>query len=188
MVSEQGSVPRLIGVFRADQQRERLLLRNNYSHLVVVFDTGIVMVEATPTRDAVARAVNVPFVPHLKLAKHLMQLVRLDTTKFATAEATLTQIESPTPEEIAEAFPGHVRALDDAQIRSAVLRRIPPELRIKYMSREYGRETQIWFKLPLLSSVDEVDRIVSEALGPRLRKAGIVEGMLDAALARLPGS
>ena len=175
----------LLGVFQADQQRERRLRRDNYSHLVLVFDTGIIVNEASPIRDEIAAVLHrlpLPLPHHLHQAWRLFRL----GPKYGTVESRISEIGAITPDELAKAFPEHVRGLDDEQIKSSVLRRVPPELRIKYRSDHVG-EQQIWLKLPIFGDVDEVERIMSALLGDRLKKAGIAEGHLDAALALLPG-
>lgn len=174
-----------IGMFRASQQRERLLRRNTYSHVVAVFDDGLILIEASPVRDAAAAALHfvpVPLPHHVMLARHLLQL----GPKYGHIEDKLSAPGSLTPEAILAAFPGHVRGVDDERIRSAVLRPIPPEVRIKYEARD-GNEHQLWLKLPLFEAVDRVASLMSAALGDRFRQQSTSSGMLDAALALLPG-
>lgn len=177
---------RLIGTFRADQKRERLFIkRDTYSHLVAVFDVAFVMVEASPVRDAAAALTHlpVPLPHHAQLARRLLRF----GPRYGPVEATVSAIEEPTPESLAAAFPGHVRALDDEQIERAVLRRVPPELRLKYRSREYGGEQQLWFKLPAMKGVEDVGHIMSAVYGARFTRASTADGILDAALGLLPG-
>lgn len=157
-----------IGTFRATQQRERLLRRNTYSHVVVVFDDGLILIEASPLRDAAAAAVHfvpVPLPHHIKIARHLLQI----GPKYGHVEDNLSRLPALAPEAILAAFPGHVRGVDNERIHSATLRSIPPELRIKYQGRD-GDRHQLWLKLPLFERVDRVASLVSAALGDRFRQ------------------
>src|SRR6201995_1042546 len=138
---------RFIGEFRANQQRERLLRKNTYSHVVAVFDDGLLLIEARPLRDAagaVAHFVPVPLPHHIMLAKHLLRI----GPKYGHIERKLSGLSSVTPEAILAAFPDHVRVAAVERIHSAVLWRIPPQLRLRYRGTD-GAEHQLWLKLSL---------------------------------------
>jgi hypothetical protein len=186
----------LIGIFSANQQRERWFIKNSYSHRVAVFDIGIVVVEAAPVRDAAKAALKysslalhlipVP-VLHAKVTEHLAKLLFQLSPEPGEVDSKVAGIQMFTPERLAETFPGHVRSLSKEQIISAVLRRLPPpELTIKYRRDADGRETEIWLKLPVTHSTHEVHRIMSTLLGGRFREASTAQGLKALARGVLP--
>lgn len=180
-------MPRLIGMFKADQQRERGLLRDDYSHLVVVFDVGLVLVEASPLRDASAAAIHHVPVPLPHHAKQARRLIRLGP-KFSHVESKVAAIDQISPEGLAAAFPGHVTRLWNEQITSAVLRRYVRQLRLRYRSQDHGGEMQVWLKLPLSARIDEVAGLMAATLGDRYRESAPVWGVLAAVGDLLPGT
>jgi hypothetical protein len=192
---EDSTVATMIGMFRADQQRERRLTRDNYSHLVVAFDVGLVLLEASPIRDIAAAVVHrIPgaiAIHHVAL-KQTRRLMRLGP-KYGHVEAIVLQTDPLTPEGLATAFPSHIRRLWSDQISSAVLRRFPPELRLQYRSEVHQRDTEVWLKLPFWrradrERLDEVSRIMSVMLGDRYTEQATTKGLLGAARDAIPGS
>jgi len=193
----------LIGMFRADQKRERYGFRgrrsrNSYSHLVVVFDVALVLIETSPQRDRAAAIVHgipgsipIPLGPiHHIAVKQIRHVIRLGP-KASYFEAKVLQTTPLTPDGLDEAFPRRARALWNEQITSAILRRWPPDLKIWYVDRR-GREMQLWLNLPRLQfdqitqNVAEAAEIMSVALGSRLKEVNTAKGMVGAGLDLFP--
>lgn len=126
-----------VGTFRASQSRERLLRRNSYSQMIVVFNDGLVLVEASPLRDAAAalRFVPVPFPDHT-LAR---QLVR-QGPKYGGHRPAAFRLRFDHARIGQRSLPELRTGLDEHQITSAVLRRIARQLWIKYQGKD-GRAT-----------------------------------------------
>lgn len=172
----------LIGMFRAEQLRERLLMRDSYALLVVAFDQGLVLVKASPKRDVAAAVFHrvTPLIGHH--AGQARRLIRLGP-KFGHVEERVADINPLTPDSLAEAFPSRVWRIWNDQISSAILRRRPGQLRINYRHDRYG-DTVAW--LTPHSEAGDVSRIMSAALGDRFTEATMSQGFVDAMLDRLP--
>jgi hypothetical protein len=197
-MSPASNQPRALGAFDADQQRERLVLKNSYSHRIIVFDTGIALVEMAPVRDALRAAIKYLALPahliaspHVKAAEQATQRVATALLALSperrSASARLAAIQELSPESLAEVFPRHVTGLSTDQITSAVLRRIPPrELTIRYRQAADGLETELWLRLPSSGTADDAAELMSSILGPRFREAAPMEGARSVARGFLP--
>ncbi len=185
--------PQAIGVFDARQRRERWLVKTNYTHRVVVFDTAVVMVEVAPIRDLAVAALKygslpLHLVPHAKPVEYLaLALLRL-SPEPGLVDSKWAQIQNFTPDGLEAAFPHHVHGLDNDQITAAVLKRFPPaELELRYNSSKYAREMQLWLSLSGALPLDNVSHVMSEVLGDRFREAAAGEALWRTARNLLPG-
>lgn len=186
----------LLGVFEARQRREPVLVKPAYSHRVVVFDTALVMVEVAPIRDVAGVALkyaslplHVVAVPHAKAAEHLARLVLRLSPEPGRVDSRWAQIAEFTPDRLAQEFPRHVRGLDNQQITSAVLTRLAiPELELKYDSKKYRREMQLWLSLPPSEPLAGVSSLMSRALGDRFREAAPAEAVWRTVRRPCPGA
>ena len=155
-----------IGMFAVDQRRKRQLYTDNYSHVVVVFDTGLILVEAAPLRDnAVAwtRRGPVP-VPHAQLARTVLRLV----PKYAPLKRTIAQLKPLTPETLAASYPNRGRRVWNDQIRSAVLKgNRRADLKIAYASDSYGSQMELWFTISVTEDPEPVRAALATMLGER---------------------
>lgn len=108
----------LIGMFRAEQLRERLLMRDSYALLVVAFDQGLVLVKASPKRDVAAAVFHrvTPLIGHH--AGQARRLIRLGP-KFGHVEERVADINPLTP----DALPRPSRAASGG---SGTTRSAPP--------------------------------------------------------------
>jgi hypothetical protein len=185
--------PTLIGVFDVRQKRERFLIKAKYTHRVVVFDTALVMVQLAPMHDRIAAGVKyaslpLHLVPHAKAVEHLVSALLRFSPEQGIVDAKWAQLPDFTPERLAAAFPHHVRGLENDQITSAVLKRLPPaELEVRYNSRRERRELQLWLSFPRSRSLDAVSQVMSRALGARFREAGGGEAIRRTARNLIPG-
>jgi hypothetical protein len=187
----------VIGVFDATQRRERVIIKSSYSHRVFVFDTGIVLVELAPVRDALRAGLKYVAVPahllgpHLKAAEQTVQQVAKSVLALSPerqlANVRLAAIEEISPESLALAFPGHVRGLSTRQITGASLRRIPPrELTVQYRQEVDGLATELWLRLPSVATADDAAEYMSALLGSHFREASPIEGARSVARGLLP--
>lgn len=158
-----------IGMFAVDQRRKRQLYTDKYSHVLVVFDTGLILVEAAPMRDygvATWRRVPVP-VPHATAARTLLRL----TPRFGSLKRSIAQLGEPlTPESLAAAFPTRARLVWNDRIRSAVLtgnRRA--DLKIAYESETYSGPMELWFTISFFEQAEQVRAALATTLGDRFR-------------------
>jgi hypothetical protein len=158
----------VIGLFGVDQRRRRQLYTDKFSHVLVVFDTGLVLVEASRWRDYLAAAVHrAPLpVPHGKVTTTVLR----GAPKFGSLKRSIAALRPLTPETLAAAYPGRVRRVWDHQIRSAVLKGdVRADLRINYASEQYGRPMELWFTISLTEDAGKVGAALSAMLGERLR-------------------
>ncbi|HET9737501.1 MAG TPA: hypothetical protein VFP78_05220 [Solirubrobacteraceae bacterium] len=159
---------RFIGMFAVDQRRKRQLYTDRYSHVLVVFDTALILVEAAPVRDyglAAWRRVPVP-VPHATAARTLLRL----TPRFGSLKKSIAQLGSLTPEILAAAYRTRARLVWNDRIRSAVLtgtRRA--DLKIEYESATYGRPMELWFTISFFEDGEQVRAALATTLGARFR-------------------
>ena len=155
-----------IGMFAVDQRRRRQLYTDNYSHVVVVFDTGLILVEAAPVRDyavATSRRVPVP-VPHAQLARTVLRLV----PKFAPLKRSIAQLAPLTPETLAASYPNRARRVWNDQIRSAVLKgNRRADLKIAYASDRYSSQMELWFTISATEDPEPVRAALATMLGDR---------------------
>jgi hypothetical protein len=155
-----------IRMFAVDQRRKRQLYTDNYSHVIVVFDTGLILVEAAPLRDdAVAwtRRVPVP-VPHAQLARTVLRVV----PKFAPLKRTIAQLKPLTPETLAASYPNRARRVWHDQIRSAVLKgNRRADLKIAYASDSHSRQMGLWFTISVTEDPEPVRAALATMLGDR---------------------
>src|SRR5262249_8980930 len=138
-------MPELIGKVKASQGRQRLLVRAEDSHHVVVFHSEIVLVEAAPVRDK-ARADLRYGTSVLTVASHGAAVLaapavgqgiqlahRADTllTRLlrwlpsSQISARLEGLDDLQPEALEREFPGLVRRLPTKLVTSATLNRFP---------------------------------------------------------------
>jgi hypothetical protein len=157
-----------IGLFGVDQRRRRQLYTDKYSHVLILFDTGLVLVEASRWRDylaAAAHRVPVP-VPHGRLTTTVLRV----TPKFGSLKRSIMELQPLRPETLAQAYPGRVRRVRNHQIRSAVLKgEARADLKIDYDSDEYGGPMELWFTVSLTEETAEVRSALSTMLGSRFR-------------------
>ena len=160
------AMSRFIGMFAVDQRRKRQLYTDNYSHVVVVFDTGLILVEAAPLRDnavSLTRRVPVP-VPHAQLARTVLRLV----PKYAPLKRNIGQLEPLTPEKLAATYPNRARRVWNDQIRSAVLKgNRRADLKIAYASDTYSSEMELWFTISVTEDPEPVRAALATMLGNR---------------------
>jgi hypothetical protein len=161
-------VSTFIGLFGVDQRRRRQLYTDKYSHVLVVFDTGLLLVEASRLRDYLAATLHrapVP-VPHGKVTTTVLRVA----PKFGSLKRGIAQLEPLTPETLAAAYPGRVRRVWSHQIRSAVLRgEIRADLKIDYASDTHGKPMELWFTVSLTEDAAELGAALSRMLGERFR-------------------
>jgi hypothetical protein len=130
----------LIGIFHAGQRRERFLINSSYSHYVVVFRSGIALLESAHWRDLVSAVLRVASVP-LEVGKALAitpQIIgdlqngdsflakfvgSLDETQVFDAKQ-LSEFRDLTPAFLDQNFK-RVTGVSIEQITSAVLNRGP---------------------------------------------------------------
>jgi hypothetical protein len=155
-----------IGMFAVDQRRKRQLYTDYYSHVVVVFDAGLILVEAAPVRDyavATTRRVPVP-VPHAQLARTALRLV----PKFAPLKRRIAQLEPLTLETLAASYPNRARRVWNDQIQSAVLKgNRRADLKIAYASDTYSSQMELWFTISLTEDPRQVRAALATMLGDR---------------------
>lgn len=170
-----------IGMFAVDQRRKRQLYTDNYSHVIVVFDTGLILVEAAPLRDGAVvwtRRVPVP-VPHAQLARTVLRLV----PKFAPLKRTIAQLTPLTPETLAASYPNRARRVWNDQIRSAVLKgNRRADLKIAYASDSYGSQMELWFTISVTEDPEPVRAALATMLGDRFsaRRRSVFSAVGDA--------
>lgn len=166
MTPESTEMSTFIGMFAVDQRRKRQLYTDNYSHVVVVFDTGLILVEAAPVRDyavATTRRVPVP-VPHAQLARTALRLV----PKFRPLKRSIAQLEPLTPETLAASYPNRARRVWNDQIRSAVLKgNRRADLKIAYASDRYSSQMELWFTISVTEDPEQVRAALATMLGNR---------------------
>jgi hypothetical protein len=188
---------RLIGVFDASQRRERVIIKSSYSHRVFVFESGIVLVELAPIRDALRAGLKYLAAPahllgpHLKAAEQTAHQVAKSVLALSPerrlANVRLAAIEEISPDSLAVAFPGHVRGLSTTQITSASLRRIPPrELTVQYRQKVDGLATELWLRLPSAATANDAAGYMSALLKSRFRETSPMEGARSVARGLLP--
>jgi len=157
-----------IGLFGVDQRRRRQLYTDKYSHALVVFDTGLVLVEAARWRDnlaAAAHRVPVP-IPHRTIATTLLRVA----PRFGPLKRSIAELRPLTPETLAAAYPRRVRGVWNDQIRSAVLKgSVRADLKIEYASDTYDRPMELWFTISLGEDAEELAAALSTTLGDRFR-------------------
>ena len=161
-------IPRLLGLFGVDQRRRRQLYTDRYSHVLAVFDAGLVLVEAARWRDhavAGARRVPVPF-PHRTVTTTLLRVV----PRFGSLKRSIAELRPLTPETLAAAYPGRVSRVRTDQSVAAVLRgRTRADLKIEYASGTYGRPMELWFTISLTEDAGAVAGALAAMLGDRFR-------------------
>ena len=157
-----------IELFGVDQRRRRQLYTDKYSHVLVVFDTELVLVEASRRRDyvaAAARRVPVP-IPGRMLVMRLLRLA----PKFGSLKLSIRELRPLTPAALAAAYPGRVGRVRKEQIQSAVLKgSLFADLKIEYASETYGGPMELWFTISLTEDAEEVRIALSRMLGDRFR-------------------
>jgi hypothetical protein len=161
-------MPTFIGMFAVDQRRKRQLYTDKYSHVVVVFDTGLILVEAAPMRDYFVAIVHrIPaLIPHAPLARTILRLV----PKFGRLKRSIAQLKPLTPETLAASFPSRARRVWNDQIRSAVLKGSRrADLKIKYVSDRHSTPMELWFTIPLAEDAEQVRAALATMLGDRFR-------------------
>jgi hypothetical protein len=159
----------LIGMFGVDQRRRRQLYTDRYSHVLVVFDAGLILVEAARWRDyavAAARRVPVPF-PHRTATTTLLRLA----PRYGSLKRSIAELRPLTPATLAAAYPDRVRRVRQSQIRSAVLKKggFRADLRIEYESDTHGRPMELWFTVSATEDAEDVEAALSSMLGGRFR-------------------
>ena len=180
-MTSQSDMSTFIGMFAVDQRRKRQLYTDKYSHVVVVFDTGLIVVEAAPVRDylvATAHRVPVP-IPGASVARSVLRL----GPKFGPLKRSIAQLEPLTPETLAKTYPNRARRVWNDQIRSAVLkggRRA--DLTIEYASDRYGAPMELWFTISLAEDARRVRALLATMLGDRFRvgRRGLVPTVVGA--------
>jgi hypothetical protein len=144
---EQPDRADLIGKFHAGQRRERMLINNRYSHYVIVFRSGIALLETAHELDAVMAAIRngsvalevaKPFAtlfaaPHL-VDQVIAQLQNGDSwvaklvgclSETGEVDAKLAGLRDLTPELLDQTFPERVTGVPIDEITCAVLNRGP---------------------------------------------------------------
>jgi hypothetical protein len=170
-----------IGMFAVDQRRKRQLYTDKYSHVLVVFDTGLILVEAAPVRDylvATAHRVPVP-IPHAPIARTVLRL----GPKFGLLKKNIAQLKPLTPETLAASYPSRARRVWNDQIRSAVLKGSRrADLKIKYVSDKDSRPMELWFTISLAEDSKQVRATLATMLGDRFRvgRRGVLAAVTDA--------
>ena len=161
----------VIGLFGVDQRRKRQLYADKYSHVLVVFDTGLILVEAARRRDYLAAALHRIPVPIAgrSLATALLRV----TPKFGSLKRSIAELQPLTPETLAAAYPGRVRRVRKDQIQSAVLKEsLRADLKIEYASETYGRPMELSFTISLTEDAEKVGAALSTILGDRFHIDG----------------
>ena len=159
-----------IGLFGVDQRRRRQLYTDKYSHVLVVFDTELILVEAAPRRDYIAATAHrVPLpIPGRTAATALLRIA----PKFGSLKRSIAELEPLTSETLAAVYPGRVRRVWKDQVQSAVLKgNIRADLKIEYESDTYGRPMELKFTISLTEDTEEVHVALSTMLGDRFRVA-----------------
>ena len=168
MAEVQPGMSTLIGLFGVHQRRRRQLYTDGYSHVLVVFDTGLILVEAARWRDHIAAAAHrmpVP-IPGKMVATALLRVA----PGFDSLKGNIVKLRPLTPETLAAAYPHRVRRVWKDQIRSAVLKRgLRGDLKIEYASQRYGRPMELWFTISAWEDAQEVRAALSAMLGDRFR-------------------
>jgi hypothetical protein len=200
-------MPDLIGKFKASQGRQRLLVRAEYSHVVVAFHSEIVFVEAEPVRDkarkilkygskaltvasggATALAAPVAVGQHIHLAQHADSLLTklVEWLPSSGIVARLEGLDELQPDRLEQEFPGHVRRLPIDLVNSATLNRVPfaTEMIVRYRDPASPTEAQLWLRPDDSEPLDEVAYLMRQVLADRFK---VTRNLGSAARSKFPG-